>query len=212
MIALLAPTFQGGAGRWSAEQVHDTVAAIVRQPEFATPIRQSLAGRVLRYVAQQVGALIDLLRGSPSSRVIAIAAVVLIILVIIARLMVARRVDAAGVFGDDASSGRRDRRRDPWADARDRAAAGDYEAATHALYAAVIGTLARSGAVTHHPSKTSGDYARELARRGAADSRDFRSFAREADRVIFGTLRPDAEDYERLKTAATRIAGVPLAA
>lgn len=212
MSSLLALAIQRGAGRWSAEQVHDTVAAIVRQPEFATPLRQSLAGRVLRYVANQVAALIDLLRGSPSSRVIVITAVVLIILVIIARIIVARRVDAAGVFGEDASGDRRDGRRDPWAEAHARATAGDYEAATHSLYAAVIETLARAGAITHHPSKTSGDYARELARRGATGSRDFRSFAREADRVIFGSLRPDAEDYERLKTAASRIAGVPLAA
>jgi hypothetical protein len=213
MIAPLAPAFQSGAGRWSAEQIHDTVAAIVRQPEFATPLRQSLAGRVLRYVADRVGALIDLLRGSPSSRVIVITAVVLIILVIVARIIVTRRIDAAGVFGDDdGSGGRRDRRRDPWAEARERAGAGDYEAATHFLYAAVIETLARDGAITHHPSKTSGDYARELARRGAAGSRDFRSFAREADRVIFGSLQPDAESYERLESAAARIARVPLAA
>jgi len=211
MSLLSAPIVQS-AGRWSAEQVHDTVAAIVRQPEFATPLRQSLAGRVFRYVAQQIATLIDLLRGSPSSRLIAITAVVLIILVIIARILVTRRVDAAGVFADDGSNGRRDRHRDPWFEAQVRAAAGDYEAATHLLYAAVIETLARTGAITHHPSKTSGDYARELARRGAAGSREFRSFAREADRVIFGSLRPDADHYDRLKTAASRIAGVPLAA
>jgi hypothetical protein len=211
MSLLLVPTFQG-AGRWSAEQVHDTVAAIVRQPEFATPLRQSLAGRVFRYVAQQIGTLIDLLRGSPSSRIIAITAVVLIILIMVARIIVVRRVDAAGVLANDGSNGQRHRRRDAWSEAQARAAAGDYEAATHLLYAAVIEALARAGAITHHPSKTSGDYARELMRRGAAGSRDFRSFAREADRVIFGSLRLTAEDYERLATTAVRIAGAPLAA
>jgi hypothetical protein len=212
MNALFAVVQQRGAGRWSAAEIHDTVAAIVRQPEFATPLRQSLVGRLFRYIAERVGDIIDLLRGSPSSRVVVIASITLVLVVVIARIVVARRVDAARRSTAERHEGRRGQGFDPWADAHARAAAGDYERATHLLYAGVIDSLARAGAVKHHSSKTSGDYARELARRGAPNSRDFRSFAREADRVIFGTHRPDASDYDRLRLAAVRIAGVASAA
>jgi len=32
-------------GGWTARQIHDTVAAIARQPEYAVPVRRSLLGR-----------------------------------------------------------------------------------------------------------------------------------------------------------------------
>jgi hypothetical protein len=212
MIAMFRALQQSGAGRWSARQVHDTVAAIVQQPEFATPLRQSLAGRIFRFLAERVAEVIRILRSSPGARVAAIAAVVIIVGVVVARIVVARRVDATRRFPEDHHGGRRGSRRDPWLEAQNRAAAGDFEAATHWLYGAVIESLGRSGSITLHSSKTSGDYARELARRGVPSSREFRAFARVADRVIFGTLRPDAQDYARMKSAAERIPGVPIAA
>jgi hypothetical protein len=211
MIAVPIVLQQGAAGRWSAREVHDTIATIVRQPEYATPLRQSLAGRLFRFVAEYVAGIVDALRSSPGMRLVVIASVVLIVGIVIARLVVGQRADVARRFPEDTRAGRGNRR-DPWGEARDRAAAGDFEAATHWLYAAVIESLARAGTITPHSSKTSGDYARELVRRGAASSRDFRAFAREADRVIFGTLRPDAQEYARLKFAAERISGVSAAA
>lgn len=212
MISPVVAVFQDGAGRLTASEVHDTIAAIVRQPEYATPLRQSLAGRVFRYVVQRVADFIELFQGSPTSRVIVISALVLIGIVIVARVVVLRRIDAeARRTGDDRTAGG-GTRRDAWAEARDRASAGDYEAATHALYSAVIDSLARTGAIKHHPSKTSGDYVREMIRRGAPTSREFRAFVRDADRVIFGNLRPSAEDYERLASAAMRVVGASIAA
>jgi hypothetical protein len=212
MNVLFAVLQQRGAGRWTAEDIHDTVAAIVRQPEYATPLRQSLVGRVFRFIAERIGDVIALLRHSPSSRVVVITSIALVLVVVAARIAVARRVDAARRLTAERSEGRRGQRLDPWADAHARAAAGDYEGATHLLYAGVIDSLARAGLVKHHRSKTGGDYARELARRGAPNSRDFRSFIREADRVIFGTHRPDANDYDQLRQAAARIAGISNAA
>ena len=42
---------------------------------------------------------------------------------------------------------------------------GNFNAASHALYAALLERIARSGAVALHASKTGGDYWRELRRR-----------------------------------------------
>jgi len=59
---------------WSPAQIHDTVAAIVREPEFARSGRESLLGRFVRYVLAKIRDLLSHYRGSPSARYIVVAA------------------------------------------------------------------------------------------------------------------------------------------
>jgi hypothetical protein len=66
----------------------------------------------------------------------------------------------------------------------------------------VLDDLARRGTVRFHPSKTSGDYARELARRGSPAAPAFQAFARHFERIAYGTAITGVEEFEQLATAA----------
>jgi hypothetical protein len=87
---------------------------------------------------------------------------------------------------------------DPWARAQALAAAGDHTAAAHALYAALLEAAARGQQVRLHPSKTVGDYSRELRSRGSRLSPRFREFAGDYEVVIYGDQTCDADRYDRL--------------
>ena len=201
---------QPTVGRWTAAEIHDTVAAIARQREFA-PARRSLLGRLIEYVFERIAELIKLIRGSPNARLLVIVALVAIAVIIVARIVVARRVEAerrssrtVGRLGAARS--------EAWSNARQLAAAGDYTGACHALYDAVLEALARDGALKRHTSKTSGDYVRELRLRGGPTVREFRDFAGDFDRVIYGRGFADADDYARLSSSAERATRVVTAA
>jgi len=198
--------------RWSSDAIHDTVAAIARQPAYSTSIRQSLLGRFLRFTFDRLSDLRALLSGSPGVRLTVIVAVALIVIVIIARILVARRIEETRARGRGGRGADGRSRTDYWGRARALARDGDHEAACHALYAAVLDELTRGGGVRFHPSKTSGDYARELARRGAPMAPAFLAFARQFERIVFGTDVVAAEDFDHLVSAAERVAPARVAA
>ena len=89
-------------------------------------------------------------------------------------------------------------RGDPWATAQELAAGGDYTAAAHALYGALLDAAARRQQVRLHPSKTVGDYARELRGRGSRLFPEFRKFAGDYEVVIYYDQQCDRARYERL--------------
>jgi hypothetical protein len=192
-------------GEWTASAIHDTVAAIARQPAYAVPLRQSILGRIVAWVFARIADLVRLFQGSRDLRVLSLVAAGLILVAIVGRIVVARQVDVIRKregFGADFGAGAR---RDFWNLARELAERGDHVAASHALYAAVIDALTRSGSIAFHSSKTSGDYARELTRRGLANASEFRAFARYFDRVVYGASSVAADDYARLVDMAARL-------
>ncbi len=189
---------QQAIGDWTTRAIHDTVAAIAKQPAYSVPLRRSLLGRAFGWLFERIADLIALFRGSRDLRIAAIVAAAIILVAIIGRIVIGKQVDVvrrrAG-FDADFGTGQR---RDFWNLARELSASGDHVAASHALYAAVIDGLTRSGAITFHSSKTSGDYARELSRRGIINASDFRAFARYFDRVVYGASSVVPDDYGRL--------------
>jgi len=94
---------------------------------------------------------------------------------------------------------------DAWALAQQYAARGDFTAAAHSLYIALLGAIARRGLVRLHPSKTVGDYVRELRSRSATVFTRFREFARAYETVVYGTGVCDQERYETLQRLAMPI-------
>ena len=200
-----------GAGPWSPSQIHDTVAAIVRQPAFAGRGRESLLGRFLRYVFAHIRDWLSQYQGSANARYVVIAALIVLILIIIARIVTVRDAEAQarrrGFIGRVSSADA-----DLWGTAQELAAAGEYTAASHALYAGLLVRVARSGGVTLHASKTGGDYWRELHRRGSPIAADFRAFSRRFDRVMFGTGSATAEDFAELASLAERVSATRRAA
>jgi hypothetical protein len=93
-------------------------------------------------------------------------------------------------------------RSDAWSAAQQLAARGDYTAAAHALYAALLDAGARQNQLKLHPSKTAGDYVREVRRRASPIFPSLRDFARAYDIVIYGLGECDRERYERLLSIA----------
>lgn len=186
---------------WPPSAVHDTVAAIARGIEYRRSLRQSLLDRAFLWLARGIERLIDFIRHLPSSRTIGLTILGLIVAAIVARLVIS-------ALARDESNTRLRRSRgvgaseDPFVAAERLAAEGRFEDAAHALYHGVLLALARSDRLRLDPSKTSGDYARELRTRGSSAHAEFRRFGRRYEHVLFGTGTCDAETYSALREQA----------
>ncbi len=182
---------------WPAAAIRDTVAAIARQSAYRRTFTTSLFDRLLGWLSDLWGRVLDPLRHSTDARLLVIALAALLVLTVAARLVVAARATASDA-GRAGGPGAVTRAGDPWADAERLAAAGQFTAAAHALYGALLVRLAGRGAVRLHPSKTAGDYARELRRAGLSEQVPFQRFRRRYDRVIYGTGTCTSDEYAAL--------------
>ena len=186
----------GAGDHWPAQAVHDTVAAIMRDAAYRRSLSESLWDRFWAWVGRIFGDVLASVRGSTPLRYGLLAAAILLVLVVVARIIVNRRAQTAA----DAAivAARRVVRGDPFADAERAAAEGRYTDAAHALYQAVLDSLARGARVRIHRAKTTGDYARELRMSGSPSYGAFRSFGRMFDRIIFGRGECDESGYRAL--------------
>ena len=133
-----------------------------------------------------------------------IATVAVVVLTVVARFVVVRRADFRRRTGTSLRA-IGSVRRDYWAVANELAAANNFAGACHAVYLAVLDTLARSGALALHASKTPGDYTRELRQRRSGAAAEFRAFARQFEAAVYGPTVPVAATYEALRQSADRV-------
>ena len=200
-----------GVEPWSAGAVHDTVGALLRDAAYHRSFWSSLAGKVLVEIGRLVIRFLEVLRAIPGGKTTVLTIVAVVLLVILGRLYL------AADWGDDVlfrkkGSGLRSSRIDPWSESERLAAEGDYLGAAHALYQAVLRRLAASERIRVHASKTSGDYVRDLRRRGSASASPFQRFGRRFDHVVFGKGVCTAEDYQLLRGDALALDGGRVAA
>lgn len=190
---------------WPRAAIHDTVAAIVRQPAYRRSLGTTLLDRVLGWISDWYSRLVAALGTVPHGRVVATIAAATIALLVVARIAYAARL--RGTSAMSLVRGRSKRRAvpDPWGEAEQLAAAGQFTEAAHALYRATVAILASQGLVRRHDSKTSGDYARELRRRGAPAYAAFRRFGSRYDRIIYGTGMCDVAGYDALLADARAV-------
>jgi hypothetical protein len=187
---------------WSASAVHDTVQAVLRDPAFHRSMRQSLADRILVWLAEWLTRLSKALRGLPSMRTLSLFFAGALVLFVLVRFLI-----AASARREE--GGRRRSRRevgsgtDPWQAADELLALGRHEEAAHALYRGVILSLASAERLRLDPSKTSGDYARELRRRSSPALRPFVTFARRFEVLVYGHIPPDADAVAQLRELAS---------
>lgn len=191
----------------SETAIRDTMAAVFRQAAFVK--RQP--SWIARKFAEFIGWLLDLLgrfghtrTASPVVFWSVIAIVLAVAIAIIGRLSwvsylrrtqgIAARPELRG--GVSTGQG------DPWTAAQRYAAQGDFTSAAHSLYLALLNAIARRGLIRLHPSKTVGDYVRELRARSATVFTRFRDFARAYETVVYGTGVCDRERYETLQRLA----------
>ncbi len=105
-------------GRWSESEIHDTVAAIARQPMYATSIRESILGRFFRFVIERIARFLSIFEGAGDPSVWIIATLTVAVLVIASRVILTRRAaDIQRRLGARVEFGRLVAR-DYWGDAR----------------------------------------------------------------------------------------------
>ena len=155
--------------------------------------------------------LLSVLRRSPLLYWTVIALLALVMVAVVGRAIYLwrqrRLFDAAALAWE--SSPLRRAGRDPWSAAEELSARGDYTDAAHALYAALLDSAAHAGQIRLHPSKTAGDYVRELRNRSSAIFSLFREFAHSYETVIYGIGTCDAERYRRLYALAGEVVRQP---
>ena len=191
---------------WPPAAVHDTVAAVVNGRRFGRSLSMSLAQRLIRWISDALDALMDYLRASAQARWVAIGFAVLLVLLVVSRLLLAARART----GDDLMGGGGSRSRpgeDPWRAAALLSEAGRFEEATHALYRAVVESVARTARLRLDPSRTSGDYARDLRARGSPRYPAFRAFARRFDVAVYGHGVCDGPTFAELARLAEPFRG-----
>jgi hypothetical protein len=189
----------------SAAAVHDTVAALVRDPAYRRSVLGSLLVRAFIAVVDGISRLIKALEGIPGGRTTVIVVVLVIVAVIAARVALTARLEG-NEFTRRTRRGAQVTRADAWAEAERLATMGDYTGAAHALYQAVLRRLAGTERIRLHVSKTSGEYSRELRRRRSPAAAAFQQFGRRFDRVMFGVGACSPEEFEAMFREASAIA------
>jgi hypothetical protein len=160
----------------------------------------------MQWIGEAYTRLVEALAGVPHGRLVATVAVCTVGALIVARIAYAARLRGTAVDMPNEIRARGTSATDPWRDAEQLAAEGRFTEAAHALYRAAVVVLASHGLVLLHESKTSGDYARELRRRGSPVHASFRRFGQRYGRIIYGTGECSATDYAALLEDARTLA------
>lgn len=182
---------------WPAPAVHDTVAAIARQAAYERNVGRTAWQDFWTAVLRAIKSMFDFFRGSAAGRHVTLVLVGLLVAAIVIHFILAALAARDAPAAADARPAR-ERGTDAWREAERLASAGQFTEASHALLAALLSGFAQKGEVRLHASKTAGDYARELARRGSPARAAFQQFRRRYDAVIFGTGTCDAAGYAAL--------------
>lgn len=181
--------------------MRDTVRQIIEDEAYRRATSRSLSSRFLEWLGEGIRRLIELLPPIPYGRELLIGFAVLLVLVLVVRVLMRWRAERS-VLAGAAQRGARGGRFDPWLEAQRLAQQGEHLAAAQALCAAILSACARRGEVTLHHSKTTGDYAREMRRRGAPSLPTFQRFRARYDRVIYDAHACDATEYAALVESA----------
>ena len=196
------------SGQISDSAIRDTLTAVFAGPDFTSVARETLFSRIIHWIGELLRELQRLTGGSRLLYYTVLVAAVLLVVGMIARTVYVAY--AGGAFGGRRGGlfpgGARGEADDPWTIAQRLASEGDYTAAAHELYGAVLLSASRGGLVRLHDAKTIGDYLREMRTRASAGLlQAFREFTRGYEYVVYGVGQCDRARYERLYGLATQI-------
>jgi hypothetical protein len=178
--------------------VGDTIARIVLERGYYRNVTSTLLSRAWEWLSRTLRDLFLQAAGSRGTYLVSLSLIALVILAAIARSVIvarARRQAAARRVSEASAADLR-------AKARGLAAQGAFVEA-HLLYAAVVARLVEAKQVRRHPSKTVGDYFRDLRAAGLPAATPYRAFAQTYDIVAYGDGVCDAVRYARLEQLAT---------
>jgi hypothetical protein len=207
------PWPQDAATPLDSAAIREAVAAVFSHPAYNPPEDRpwwAFLGEWARDALAWLRALLEpareAARTSPRLYWVVVTTAVVLLGILLAwwgYLAYTRHVEVAGP--GRRRGGRAGPAGDQWAATQRLAAEGRYTEAAHALYRALLEAGARRGELRLHPSKTAGDYVRELRARSSAMLGRFRDFARSYDVVIYGSGVCDRERFERLAALALPI-------
>lgn len=180
-----------------ADSIREAVREIASGRPYHRSLRTSLFDRLWRWAGEALDRVFSAVAEVPNGRTIGIAIVAAVLLLILARIVYSTRLGLDELEVQRARKGQS--RTNPLADADRLASQGAWLEAAHSLYRAALEVLAREHGVHLHPSRTSGDYVRDLRRRGSPAAATFRQFARRYDRMVFGSASCDADGWALLR-------------
>ncbi|MGH7500361.1 MAG: DUF4129 domain-containing protein [Longimicrobiales bacterium] len=188
-----------------AAAIRDTAAAVFGDPDFNRTSLLDRVGAWLLDVLQAILVGIGPTRASPLLFWSVIALIGIIVLLLLGRALYGARLMRSGGPHRLRTGPGRQETGDAWRLARELAARGDFTAAAHALYAALLRLIAGRGEIELHDSKTIGDYVRDLRARSSGRLPGFRDFAQTYETVIYGLGFCDRDRYEQLHGLARRV-------
>ena len=181
-----------------ASAIRDTIARIVLERGYRRSTTSTLLSRFWDWFTDLLSRLFAQATGSRGTYLISLTLLALVALTSIARAVIVARARRLAATRREAVA----TAEDVLAQARALAAQGAFTDAAHLLYAAVLTRLAEHRRVRRHPSKTVGDYGRELRTLNDTLARPYRDFADTYDFVAYGDAMCDAARYERLEQLA----------
>ncbi|MBA2684890.1 MAG: DUF4129 domain-containing protein [Gemmatimonadaceae bacterium] len=174
--------------------------------------RTSLLSRFWGWISEMLGRFVawlapafGVLHKSPPLFWAVVIGLALLTAAVIARWLYLWRLRTAQRIGGQWQTQAGASRGDAWSAAQQLAARGDFTAAAHALYAALLDASAKQNQLRLHPSKTAGDYVREVRRHSSPIFPNFRDFAHAYELVIYGFGECNRDRYERLLSLALPI-------
>ena len=196
------------------QEIADTLREILAGPEFVTfvaPDSDPLLSRLIGFVLDALGDLIVWLRdflGEDGSGLLQALAVLIPVLALVAagviivrhRRAAIRRADEDGPAAEQLPTTARE-----WLGmASERARQGYFRSAATALYQGFLLTLDQRGTLAFHPSKTPGDYSREISGGYGAgtDPVTGRRFLNSFQGFSFGHESPTGDGYRALAELA----------
>lgn len=178
--------------------IRDTISRIVLERGYRRTVTSTLLSRAWDWVSDLLGRLFSQAAGSRGTYLISITLLTVLVATMVARAIIVSRARRLAANRREILATADEQA----AQARALAAQGAFVEAAHLLYAAVVTRLVESRRARRHPSKTVGDYGRELHGAGDPLASTYADFARVYDIVAYGDGLCDGVRYARLAQLA----------
>ncbi|MCR4340261.1 MAG: DUF4129 domain-containing protein [Gemmatimonadaceae bacterium] len=183
--------------------VREAIAAVFADDVYRRSLRESLWSRLQHWLGEIIARIFGSVNESPPLKWALIGAAVLMVAAFAARLVYVASMSA------DATPRARRRTIDPSLDplllARAAAADRRFMEAAHLLYLAILDELRRTERLKLDPSKTLGEYRRDLAARSSGAYHAFRKFTGMYENIVWGLRSCDEPAYEQLAELAASL-------
>lgn len=191
-------------GAVASDLIRDSVAQVFSAGVYYRPLRRSLLQYIGGIWNRIVRAFLGTFEVMPFVKWAVVGLLLALAISVTARAIVLRRTRAGK--HEQTGAGALDKLLNPWDAAKSYAAAGRHIEAVHALYLALLDSIATTDRISLDPAKTVGDYRRELRSAASARLPLFSEFALAYEPIVWGSLYCDRERYDTLEAIVRRSA------